>query len=363
MRTARYGWWVMLPIGWCLVAWWPAVVVGQSFSGSSAAGQAGASPAERYAVPPAGRPGAYSTAPASGFQQPGQQPSGPMGQTVYGPDQPVVPHDPQLVHRQQPGYAGQPPQQGQQVPYVPFTLTPQQQAVVDWVLQRWEQRGSQIKTYECRFTRFEYDSVFGDGKTPLFVDQGEIKYIAPDKGLFRVLPSEGKGQTREEQWICNGESIFQFDYQKKQLIEHKLPPDLRGQAISEGPLPFVFGAKADTLKRRYYVRIVTPPNAEGQIWLEAWPRWQADAANFQRATVILTADEMLPFAIELVAPNGKSRTVYRLQDPKVNARNLLDPLNLFKQSWLNPRTPVGWKKIVEEPPPRQTAGYSRQQPR
>lgn len=347
MQTRNQGLMATVLAGWILFACWQTVGNAQNWSVPPGPVQGGSQPVPGMAPPPSDQPQPvpYGGPPAVAGQQPMRQ-TGPLGAgSAGGPDQPVVPRDPVLVPRQH----------SEQIPYAPFTLTPQQQAVVDWVLQRWEQRGSQIKTFECQFTRFEYDAVFGDGKTPLFVDQGEIKYIAPDKGLFRVLPSQQAGETREEQWVCNGEAIYQFDYQKKQLVEHKLPPEMQGKAISEGPLPFVFGARAETLMRRYFVRIVTPTNVQGQVWLEAWPRWQADAANFQRATVILTADDMLPFAIETIAPNGKNRTVYRLQDPKINARNLLDPLNLFQQTWLRPRTPAGWRKVVEEHSSAQTA--------
>ncbi len=64
-----------------------------------------------------------------------------------------------------------------------------------------------------------------------------------------------------EYWTCNGKSIFQVDAKKKQIIEQPIPAELQGKSITDGPLPFVFGAKADTLRKRYFMRIVTPPDA------------------------------------------------------------------------------------------------------
>ena len=79
-------------------------------------------------------------------------------------------------------------------------------------------------------------------------------------------------------------------------------PEMKGKAISDGPLPFVFGAKADQLKRRYWMRDVTPKEEVGKhIWLEAFPKFQQDAANFQSATIILNESDCLPFALRLVA--------------------------------------------------------------
>ena len=67
----------------------------------------------------------------------------------------------------------------------PSTLTPQQQAEVDWLLRQWEQHGAGVKTFECKFTRFDWDPVWRPDR-PLHVVEGEIKYAAPDKGMLRV---------------------------------------------------------------------------------------------------------------------------------------------------------------------------------
>ena len=75
---------------------------------------------------------------------------------------------------------------------------------------------------------------------------------------------------------------------------------MQGKAISDGPLPFVFGAKADTLRKRYFMRIITPPGVTDQIWLESLPRYQADAANFSKVELILQARDLMPFAIQII---------------------------------------------------------------
>ena len=92
---------------------------------------------------------------------------------------------------------------------------------------------------------------------------------------------------------------------KKQVEEHRLPPELQGKAIANSPLPFLFGAEAQKLKQRYFIRIVTPPDVQDQIWLEAYPRFQQDAANFHHAQFVITTRGMSPFALMLVDPNGQ----------------------------------------------------------
>jgi TIGR03009 family protein len=274
----------------------------------------------------------------------------PPGPTVE-PDQPVRPQLPTLEPRSpQPPAAPQPV--APQPPPPPFQLTPQQEAQVDRALNLWEQRNKDIKTFDCHFKRWIYDVVFGPPSEAKFIEIGVIKYAAPDRGLFRVEKEEkDKKETpipdaRAEHWIADGKSIWEYKPGQRKLIEHKLPPELQGKAIVETPLPFLFGAEAQKLKQRYWIRIATPPNVQDQVWLEAYPRFQKDAANFHHSLFIITTQGMVPFALRVVQPNGKDFTTYQFYDIVVN-----DPLRLFQGDPFRAYTPLGWQKIVEEPPP------------
>lgn len=248
----------------------------------------------------------------------------------------------------------------------PFRLTPKQQDHLDRVLRYWEYKSSQVKTYQCRFTRWEYDRVFGpkDPNQAKAISHGVIRYAAPDKGLFQVesvgnfTPPRRDGEQptypqkkveHAEHWVCDGKSLFEFNAKTKQLIETQLPPDLQGKAITDGPLPFLFGAKADKLKKRYWIREQTPPAGAKEYWLEAYPKTRQDAANFQRVEVILD-QKFLPTALQLYPPNydpklNPSRMVYQFQDQKVN--NLVNQVQGFMNSFVRPRKPSGWTKHVE----------------
>ena len=257
------------------------------------------------------------------------------------PDQPVQPRVPVLAARAQ-----------QQPAQPPFRLSPQEETQVDRVLHQWEQRNRNIKTFDCQFTRWLYDVVFGPANRPKFTDTGIIKYATPDRGMFRAEMTKKNGKmvpiedARAEHWISDGKSIFEFNHPKKQLIEHKLPPELQGKAIANSPLPFLFGAEAKKLKQRYFLRIVTPADVKDQIWLEAYPRYQQDAANFHHAQFIISARDMSPFGLILVQPNNKDYTNYQFFDIVVN-----DPFRPFKGDPFRAYTPLGWQKIIEEPPP------------
>ena len=57
---------------------------------------------------------------------------------------------------------------------------------------------------------------------------------------------------------------------------------------------------------------------------------------------------MSPFALKLIQPNKKDYMVYQFFDIVVN-----DPLRLFKGDPFRAFTPLGWQRIVEEPPAAQ----------
>jgi TIGR03009 family protein len=242
-------------------------------------------------------------------------------------------------------------------PPVPFVLSAAEQAQVDRALETWESRSKEIRTFDCKFTRWKYDAVFPDPKDPNkanYIDRGVIKYAAPDKGFFRADAADPKDDPhglQSEQWICDGKSIFQYekakdDKEKSKVVEYPLPPDLQGKAITDGPLPFLFGAEAQKLKQRYYLRLITPRDAQGEIWLEAYPRYQKDAAEFKVAHLILQEKTMLPSALQIYMPTGQQRTVYKFDGIVIN-----DPLRFFEGNPFHANVPFGWIKVVEQPQP------------
>ena len=251
------------------------------------------------------------------------------------------------------GAAPRPPQ-----PSFP-QLTPEQAAALERLLGAWEARNAAVKTWSCEFYKWEYNA-FGPvgpaGDRMAFAEStGEIKYAMPDKGLFRVKESkQWNAQTSRyeqrpgdtgEHWVCNGTSIYEFRHGERQLRETKLPPELRGKAISDGPLPFVFGAKADTLKKRYAMRILpTPGGGSDQVWLEALPRTQADAANFSKVELILGARDLMPFAIRIYKPGGQDQDVYQFNQNTSLIDKGLDLIRDFSK----PVTPLGYTFILED---------------
>jgi TIGR03009 family protein len=257
-----------------------------------------------------------------------------------------------------------------QAPQVPpqFQLNPIEQALLNQVLATWENQSAKVATFRCPFERWEYNAAFGPGADiPLNKDKGELSYQKPDKGSFQITevrkwqaepvppgeePSaQAKGDwvaqpnAIGEHWVCNGEAVFEYRQEQKQLVERPIPKEMRGQAIVDGPLPFLFGAEANKLKQRYWMRIEQQPN-DNQIWLTAQPKFQADAANYQAVRLILDRQQLLPEAMEVLLPD-QSRHVYLFDLKNAAVNGTFDRIQAL---FTRPRTPLGWQRVVEDAP-------------
>jgi TIGR03009 family protein len=263
-----------------------------------------------------------------------------------------------------------------------YPLDPKVQEWVDNVLAFWEKRSNEVKTLECKFQKWEYDPAqipgqFNQLKALGKINEmpftkyaaGVIKYGAPDKGLFKVeqLQAIVPGQQQQdgkqkyepqpkengEHWVTDGKRVFAFDALRKEVIERTLPPDMQGKALADGPLPFMFGARAESIKARYWIRPLQP-EAAGEYCLEAVPKSRQDAANFKMVQIVLDEKVYLPVRMQIFegdwTPANPHRTAYRFTDRQENeskaVQALLDPLKLWIRQFYDVATPPGWKRII-----------------
>lgn len=246
-----------------------------------------------------------------------------------------------------------------------FPLSPAHEKYVDEILKYWEFKSSQVKRYRCNFRCWEYDYVYGPRDTFVSYSIGEVKYSAPDKGLFRATRKQqyqppkvqgGKPTYAEvpdrdlEHWVCDGHWIWQFNYQQSKLVQYELPPEMRGKAIANGPLPFLFNAKAEDIKRRFWIHAIAPnEKKQDEYWLEAVPKTGEDAADFGLVHFIIDQKDFLPKVIVLFKPgNSGSRTTFEFTDREINFSILAEQLNLFHREFFEPAVPSGWVKEVQK---------------
>ncbi|HUE74488.1 MAG TPA: TIGR03009 domain-containing protein [Pirellulaceae bacterium] len=267
-----------------------------------------------------------------------------------------------------------------------FPLAAEMQKWVDDVLIEWEKTSSAVHYFECSFQRWEFEPVFGpkDGKTPKSYATGVIKYQDPDKGLFRVdslknyvAPAQPGEKPKfvtpkdeyGEHWVCDGTNIFEFDNRQKKLIKRILPVQMQGKAIADGPLPFLFGAKAATIKQRYWIRPVPetdkPPGHDDEYWLEAWPKSRQDAANFKFVKIVIAEKDFMPSALSVYMPNfdakkNPAHIDYQFDNRKARLKNdkSITPGDLlfWRKQFFQPNLPFGWKEETQNLNPPVAAG-------
>lgn len=252
-----------------------------------------------------------------------------------------------------------------------FQLSPAQQQRLDQMLDYWQSKTSSIQTLSAQFGRWVYDPVFGpkDAKQAAKFSIGEIRYAAVDKGMIREdkvyeYDSAKKGQDKPftlskelgEHWVCTGTSVFEYDHHAKKLNEIKLPQSMQGNAIAEGPLPFMFGAKAEAIKKRYWIREIPQKSVGAPYHLEFLPKHAGE--SYSRIQIKLDAKKFLPTEMVLYELNKMGYSAYAFRNMEENSpkHKIGDFLNRF----IAPTVPRGYTLVVHDPPvegaPQQAQG-------
>lgn len=231
---------------------------------------------------------------------------------------------------------------------------------LEQVLKDWELHTSRFKTMAGSFSRFKYDKTFEVEKRA----DGKFVYEAPDKGNYELwgakiengavskkknkkgIPFDLKSD-EPERWVCNGKKVIKIDAKEKTYEEVEIPPESQGQNIIDGPLPFLFGMKADKAKLRY--RLELKKRDDSEIWLEVTPKLPKDAANWSKAMVIIEAKTFKPKAVKLQDPTG-AESVHVFKDIVVNEKRGFFDRDPFKPSLR------GLKLVLNEKPAAPAVG-------
>ena len=333
---------------------------------------------------PAGQPNQNFGQPAQGVGQPVQN----LGQPLPGNGQPLQGIG---LPGQNLGQAfGQPAQGDEQqnlepapntlvLPQAPFPpMDPPLQKYLDDVLGYWEKSTSDIQRYSCSFKRWQFDPAQTKADFHYTYGEGIIRYAAPDKGLFKVetlltyttKDAAGAPQFKVfpnvygEWWICDGQKVHNFDRTEKLVRQISLPPEMQGKAIYSSPLPFFFGVEAAKIKERYWIHPLPPPTGtDGKqrndlIHLEAFPKYQADAANYQKVQILIDQREFLPAAIIIFdrawSEKFPAREHFEFNDRQKNFK-FGDKIkeSLFSQEFIPMQPPKDWKIIEDQVPSNQ----------
>ncbi len=257
-----------------------------------------------------------------------------------------------------------------------FPLTAEHTKYVSDLLGFWEQNSNAVEKYRCNFRRFEYDTEIVNWRDPNSrqlaahsIAFGEIRFASPDRARYetsRVVRfanppqtpggeadyPEVEGDAALERWICDGQNIFEFDFENKRLYETEIPKKMRGN-IAESPLPFIFGGKRDEVLQRYWVRSATPKGVENEYWLELYPKRIEDSRMYSKIELIIAKEDFLPKAMHMFNPlydpakGNEASRYFTFENRRVN--NELDKLADFMKRFVSPRLPgLAWKRVKRD---------------
>ncbi len=154
------------------------------------------------------------------------------------------------------------------------------------VLDVWEKRTAAIQRYQCDFKRWVFDPAQNTGNDAASKGEGVVRFMQPDKGLFRVeklefftgrddknaaIYRENERQKYGEYWLCDGEYVHILDRNDKKCL--KFNCRLRCVATTFTSSPTVpFWSEAKEIQERYWVRPIAPPAGSQDVWLETYPK-------------------------------------------------------------------------------------------
>src|SRR5262249_47876976 len=149
--------------------------------------------------------------------------------------------------QQQP--TAQQPAQGQ--PVTPqLVQQPVQEAVsIDVILANWERGMNSIHSLVAQCTRTQIDKTWG--KTEVF--EGQARSLKPSYASLEMRHT--KEPQRFEKFIINGQEVYTYAPDSKEIRIHRLPPPKSGQVAEDNVLSLVFGMKAEDAKKRYQLTL------------------------------------------------------------------------------------------------------------
>ena len=220
-----------------------------------------------------------------------------------------------------------------------------QQADVDrelWdVLKDWSEKSAGFERLEGEILRREYETTFAVER----VGTGYFYYEAPDKGrldlnavtitpqMLTAREQKGAKVKRREKdgapftlesgqpmkWICDGQRVINIDVDVKTASVNKLPEELRGGNIMNGPLPFLFGLPPLEAVNRFALKLTRAPTQQSPFAiLKAIPKRSDDASSWKEAEVILDTRTGLPAHVRLLRPSGNLEDVYSFSKLRMN---------------------------------------------
>lgn len=255
----------------------------------------------------------------------------------------------------------------------PTQRPPLPKAQADYMQQAlnlWEQKTKDFDKFSCNLKVWKYNpSRLGiQGDFHYAAGEGEVKYMKPDKGMFKVesfrqftgkLDSNSQPEYKSipelgDWWLCDGMSIHEYRRAQKEVLVHELPKEMQGKQIVNSPLPFVFGIEAQKVLDRYWAepnpQMFDPAvQAKKILIFDFYPKRIEDALNYQKVTIFLRQTDFMPLGLRLFDPGWSPENPvfehYEFSEHALN-QGLMQKIkeNIFMQAFL-PNPPADFKVI------------------
>lgn len=169
---------------------------------------------------------------------------------------------------------------------------------VDELLREWSVRTGEIKSLYAQFTRTTVDKQWKAKE----VDEGSARYLAPGRARLDIETAE----RAESHVLTDQNELWLYLPPQKKIKIFKLNKQAKADALDDGPLPFLFGAKPDTAKIRYRFEIL----AEDQkmVQTRVYPKLEKDRQNFVWCEMTLNKETFLPNQLKFLEPNNNEVT-------------------------------------------------------
>jgi len=195
------------------------------------------------------------------------------------------------------------------------------------LLDRLEQRGRTLKSYQARVTHTKEVGLTGDTQLRI----GSIDYHAGPPARFRVLFThlvvDDALRARPWQFIYDGQWLAEVKPDEKQFIRRQIVPP--GETydplqLGEGPFPFPIGQKRDEVLRMFHVKHLEPTSDDPadtehlRLTPRTHPETDKPTSDFTTVDIWYDAASLLPVKIVTYEAESDSTTTVELVDGQVD---------------------------------------------
>jgi TIGR03009 family protein len=220
---------------------------------------------------------------------------------------------------------------------------------LDALLTRWEKETANCQSMRIELTCTRKNNVFN--RTETLTGEAKFLKLPKDYGVRLELKSPDN-PNRYEKYICTGGYIYVYRPEEKLIHIYTLPATQSGQLPDDGALPFLFGMKAETAKKRYQMKITN--QTDWYTYVEVLPNFPRDKADFTYARLAILNKETK------VLGQHMPREIYWVEPNNIEVKWVITNLqrdvagSVQREEFVKPTLPAGWQwkqeAITSNPP-------------